>query len=366
MRPRAATVRTVLGRAVLGRAVLGRTVLGRRTLVTRTLLAVGVVGAVAVPWLTDGYTTAVLARVLLLGVVAVSVALLTGVAGLPTLGQTAPYAAGAYTAGYLAGHGHPVGLLGLLAAAGAGAVFALVTAPLIVYARGVLMLMVTVAIGELTTVAAGRFKAVTGGSDGLAAIDAGPAVWGTPVLASDRARYLYVLVVTGVVVGVVLLVLRGPAGLLLATTRDDEARMRASGHRVTRYLCLAYVAAGTIAGIGGSLLVTAQQYISPADFGFDVAALLLLAVVLGGSASVPGAVAGAAVVFWTRDWLAGLFPGHAPLVLGTLFLVTVYLLPRGVAGLASGSPVAGAPVPARVPRQRPAAPTAPAGERSQP
>jgi branched-chain amino acid transport system permease protein len=216
-------------------------------------------------------------------------------------------------------------------------VFAAVTAPLVVHARGVLMLMVTLAVGDFAVVAAGRFKAITGGTDGLAAIPVGPPVWGAPLLDTDRARYLYVLVVTCAVTAAVAAVLRTPAGLLLAATRDHEARMRASGHRVTRYVCAVYVAAGAIAGIGGSLLVSAQQYVSPADFGFDVAALLLLAVVLGGSTSVAGALAGTAVVFWTRDWLAGLVPGHAPLMLGTLFLVTVYLLPRGVAGLGGGN-----------------------------
>jgi branched-chain amino acid transport system permease protein len=68
------------------------------TPVRRVVWTLAGVGAVAAPWLVDDYTTAVLARILLLGLVAVSVALLTGVAGLPTLGQTGPYAAGAYTA----------------------------------------------------------------------------------------------------------------------------------------------------------------------------------------------------------------------------------------------------------------------------
>jgi ABC-type branched-subunit amino acid transport system permease subunit len=45
-----------------------------------------------------------------------------------------------------------------------------------------------------------------------------------------------------------------------------------------------------------------------------------------------GAVAGTALVFAARDWLSGLLPGHAPLLLGAVFVLTAYLLPRGVAG----------------------------------
>ncbi|MDQ7907881.1 branched-chain amino acid ABC transporter permease [Phytohabitans sp. ZYX-F-186] len=279
--------------------------------------------AVAVPWLVDDYTTATLSRLLVLGLVGVSVALLTGVTGLPTLGQTAPFAAGAYAAAQVGLHevgGPPVQLL---AAAGVGAAFALLTAALVVYARGVVVLMITLAIGELAITVASRWKAATGGTDGLIA---------TAAFDSDRARYLYALAVVGVVVTLVLLALRSPAGLLLRASRDDEARMRASGHPVTAYLAGAYVAAGAIAGAGGALLVTTQQYVSPADFSFDTAALLLLGVVIGGAGSMLGAVAGTALVFAARDWLSGLLPGHAPLLLGALFVLTAYLLPRGVAG----------------------------------
>lgn len=283
--------------------------------------AAAIAAAVAAPWLVDDYTTATLARLLVLALVGVSVALLTGVSGLPTLGQTAPFAAGAYAAAQL--DTAPV-LARLALAVGVGAAFALLTAPLVVYARGVFVLMITLAIGELAITVASRWKSVTGGTDGLIA---------TAAFDTDRARYLYALAVAGAVVALVLLGLRSRAGLLLRASRDDEARMRASGHPVTAYLTAAYVAAGGVAGAGGALLLTTQQYVSPGDFGFDTAALLLLGVVVGGAGSVLGAAAGTALVFAARDWLSGLLPGQAPLLLGAVFVLTAYLLPRGVAGI---------------------------------
>ncbi len=294
------------------------------------VLAAVVAAAAALPWLVDDYTTALAARTLVLALMAVSVALLTGVAGLPTLGQTAPFAAGAYTCGYLAMHGQTTGAVQLLAAGAAGAGFAAVTVPLVVYARGVVFLMITLAVGELATTAASRWRALTGGTDGLFGIPAARPVWGMPELLGDRARYLYVLAVTGALLGVLGAVLRTPAGLLLRAGRDDERRMRASGHHVTGYLATVYIGAGLVAGVAGALLVTAQQYVSPADFGFDVAALLLLGVVIGGAVagavgSIGGAVAGTAAVIATRDWVSGHLPGHAPLVLGILFVLTALI-----------------------------------------
>jgi branched-chain amino acid transport system permease protein len=289
---------------------------------------------VAAPWLVDGYGTTLLTRALSFGLLAVSVALLAGVAGLPTLGQTAPYLAGAYATALLVRAGSDVGAVQLPAAAAAGGVLAVLTAPLVVRARGVAVLMITLALGELTMVTAGWWKSLTGGTDGLVALTPPRPWWGLAELTTDRAVYLYVLGVAGVVTLAVAMVLRTPLGLLLRGCAQDETRMRASGHAVTWYLSVAYVAAGAVAGIAGSLLVTANRYVSPADGGFTTAALVLLAVVVGGAGSLGGALLGAALVLVVRDWLATPFPGHAPLLLGAVFVAAAYLLPGGLAGLA--------------------------------
>ncbi|MBN1173815.1 MAG: branched-chain amino acid ABC transporter permease [Micromonosporaceae bacterium] len=299
--------------------------------------AVAVVGAVwcallAAPLLVNAYTTSVLTRMMILGLVAVSVALMTQEAGLPTLGQTAPYAAGAYASALIGLHGHPTAVVGLFGAAIAGAGFAALTAPLVVHARGATVLMVTLAIGQLVVIAAGRWKAITGGTDGLIGIPAGPPLPGLPLLVTDRICYWYVLIVVTIIVALLAAALRTPLGLLLHASRDNEIRMRASGHRVAVHFGLAYVAAGAIAGIAGSLLASTQQYLSPADFGFETAAFLLLAVTMGASAPIVGSLVGAGVIFWTRDWLAGVFPGQAPLLLGVLFLLTALLGGRHARG----------------------------------
>ncbi|MEV1328058.1 branched-chain amino acid ABC transporter permease [Micromonospora costi] len=328
----------------------------RRDLLTPARRGVAVIvlaGLVLAPWLVDDYTAAILARTLALGLVGVSVALLTGVAGMPTLGQTAPYAAGAYACAVVGGSVSDVGVVQVFVAATAGAVLAALTVPLVVSARGVVVLMITLAVGELTVTVLGRWRSVTGGTDGLAGISPVRPFWGLPLLATDRARYLYTLLVVAAVVVALLLVLRTRFGLVLRAGRDDEARLRASGHRVAAHVAGAHVAAGAVAGAAGSLLVVAQQYLSPADFGFETSALLLLGVVVGGTASVGGALVGAVLVIGARDWLLGVLPGHAPLVLGALFVATVYLLPGdarrrlGLRGRPYPRPAARPPEPAR-------------------
>lgn len=282
-------------------------------------------------WWAAPYSQATIARILALGLLATSVALLTGVAGLPTLGQVAPFAVGAYTTALLARAGVTTGVTQLAVAALAAVVFSVVAGALVVRTRGTVCLMVTLAVEELTVTAASQWKAVTGGTDGLAGIPAVQPVWGMPSAVTDRAVAVYVLAVTAVMIAAVMAVLRSPAGLLLTGCRDNEARMRASGHPVTAYLLAAHTAAGALAGVGGSLYVAAQRYISPADAGFDVAALTLLAVIIGGAASIPTAMAATGLLVLLRDeWT---IPGHGPLILGTAFVAAVYLLPDGLHGL---------------------------------
>ena len=257
-------------------------------------------------WVLDDYATKTLTRILVLGLLAVSVALLTGVAGLPTLGQTAPYLVGAYTAATLVRHDVSIGVVQLLAAAGGGGVFALVTAPLVVYARGVVVLMITLALGELTI-------------DRRGAVEVGHQRHRRPARVRrrpPRCRGWSRWTPTGPRTST-----SSPSSRCWSASccwccahrparccgprRDGETRMRASGHPVAGYLTVAYVAAGALAGSAGSLLVTVERYVSPGDGGFDISALVLLAVVIGGATSLIGALLGAGLVVATRDWLAG-------------------------------------------------------------
>ena len=282
----------------------------------------------------DRYAAAMLSRILVIGLLAASVMLLAGWCGLPSLGQTAPFAVGAYTTGIFAKHQSTAAPVLLAVAALAGALFAALTGVAVLRTRGTVFLMVTLAVGELVVIGASRWRDVSGGTDGLLAIPATRWWPGTGALVDPRDAFWYVLTVVTIAVAVTVAVLRSPYGQLLAATAENEARMRAAGHPTGRYLLAAYTGAGALAAVAGSLLVTIQRYVSPGDVSFDLAALVLLAVVIGGARSLVGPFAGAALIVAARDWLSGPWPGHAPLLVGILLVVTVYA-PGGLAGAAA-------------------------------
>jgi branched-chain amino acid transport system permease protein len=294
--------------------------------------ALALAALLAVPWVIGPYAVATVSRILVFAVLAMSVNLLTGITGLPTLGQSAYFGVGAYTGALTAIHLTDLGPAQVVIAALAGAVAAALTGPVAVRARGVPFLMITLAIGEIAYSAAGRLDTITRGTDGLSGIPPVVAAPGLAPTVNEGLVYYYVLAVFLVLFAVIALLLRSPLGLTLRGLRDNEARLTAVGYHTTRYALAAYVIAGAIAGAAGSLWASAQRFVAPGDLGFEVAALALLAVIIGGVGSMWGACLGAAVVILTRDYIGGNLSGHGPLLLGVLFVLAVYLLPRGISG----------------------------------
>lgn len=306
----------------------------RRPLPVRQSLLVGLVVLLLlmVPWVFGAFTVSTFTRALVFAVLAMAVNLLTGVAGMPTLGQAAYFGVGAYTGALVSIHWSELGVVQLLLATLAGVVAAVLTGPLAIRGRGVAFLMITLAIGEIGYSAAGRLDVVTGGTDGLSGIRPVVLLPGTEGLVNEGLIYYYVLVVAVLAYLAVGMLLRSPFGLTLRGLRDNEARLRAVGYRTDAYALGAYVYAGGLAALAGSLWASSQRFVAPGDMGFEIAALALLAVIVGGVGSMWGACLGAALVVFTRDYLGQLLSGHAPLLLGILFVLAVYLLPKGIAG----------------------------------
>lgn len=287
----------------------------------------------ALPWMVNPYAISTASRILVFALLAISVNLLTGVTGLPTLGQSAYFGVGAYTGAIVSTTLTDLGPVQVVAAALAAAVAAAVTGPVALRARGVAFLMITLAIGEIAYTAAGRLEPVTHGTDGFSGIPPVVPLPGLPPLVIDGLVYYYVLGVFLLLYALVDLLLRSPFGLALRGLRDNEARLRAIGYPSTGFALAIYCMTGALAGAAGSLWTSAQRFVAPGDMAFDVAALALLAVIIGGVGSMWGTCVGAALVVLTRDYLGGYLAGHGLLLLGILFVIAVYVLPRGLAGV---------------------------------
>jgi branched-chain amino acid transport system permease protein len=291
---------------------------------------------VLAPLALGDFGTATLTRILAFAILCVSAQLLIGLAGLPTLGQTLYFGVGAYASAILAVNVTTNGPVLILLGGLAGLLAAVLTGWIAVRVSGIVFLMLTLAVGQLSYQVAVTWKSVTFGSDGFVGIPFFTLLpqGGLPLI-DLRDRYWFVLAVTAVLLLVVWVFTRSPFGRTAQGLRENEQRLRALGYAawLSRYIVFAF--AGGVAGVAGALWVSQSQFFSPDDMNFGVMAIAFVAVVVGGRRSFMGAAAGAAIVLLIRDFVGNYFAGHGNLLLGVVFLLVVYLMPQGVSGLAS-------------------------------
>ena len=276
-----------------------------------------------------------LGRILYIGLLAASLDLLLGLTGLASLGHAAYFGIGAYAAGLLARDVTAFAPVQLGVAAAAGLLAAAATGWLVVRTGGIYFLMLTLAIGVLVFQYA-ETADFTGGSNGLYGIPATDLGSSASAIFDPAPKYWYILAVFLAGFLLLWLVSRSRFGLALRGIRDNADRMRALGYWVAGYKFAAYCIAGAVAGLAGALVVADRSLVTTSEVSFTTSVLAIVAVIIGGAGSLWGPVLGAAVVVYVRDEIGASLGGHGPLVLGVVFILSVYLLPGGIAGLLRG------------------------------
>jgi branched-chain amino acid transport system permease protein len=292
------------------------------------LIALGAIAPFA-----NSYVLVLLTQALVLGIIAMSVDLLLGYTGLPSLGQAAYLGMGAYLTAILATkYGFGLGggfwivvLLGILAGTAAAAVFGLFA----VRASGVYFLMITLALGMCVWGLAYRWNSLTGGDNGINM--PGRPDFGVPL--SDDLNYFYlVLGFFALSLAVLQVLVRSPFGRSFVGIRERELRMRILGYNTWLHKYLAFVIAGGFGGLAGVLWAHLTGIVSPGDVILTTSVDVLLMVVLGGPGTLVGGAIGAGVVVFIREYLATLVPWWQ-YVLGAVYVLTILYLPGGLMGI---------------------------------
>jgi branched-chain amino acid transport system permease protein len=305
----------------------------------RALVAAAIVAAAALitfpiwssGWESSRYATTVLRDMLVLAILAMSLDLLVGATGLPSLGHAAFFGAGAYAAAIAAQRlASDDLLLGLAAAIVVSAALALVVGLFAVRAAGIFFLMLTLAFAQMVFAVAFQAVDLTGGSNGLAGV-LRPRLF---VLDFNAPEALFHLVATTFVLVVLLLwrIRTSTYGRALAGVRENERRMRALGYNTTRLKLSAFVLAGAIAGVAGALSGWSLRFVSTNDVGIGRSVEAFVSVLIGGSGTLLGPAVGAVVVLFVERVLSSSIP-FAETVLGLLFIVFVAAARQGIVGL---------------------------------
>jgi branched-chain amino acid transport system permease protein len=305
---------------------------------TRIYILLGVLGIVALLAPFAGpFVILLLAHVLVLGIVAMSVDLLLGYTGLPSLGQAAYLGVGAYLTAILATKfGFGLGwdfwlvvMLGMAAGAATAAFFGLFA----IRASGVYFLMITLALGMCVWGLAYRWNSLTGGDNGINM--RGRPVFAGMRLADDLTFFYLVLGFFIASFFALQLLVSSPFGKSLVGIRERELRMRILGYNTWLHKYIAFVIAGAFGGLAGVLWAHLNGIVSPSDVLLPASVDVLLMVVLGGPGTLVGGLIGAGVVVFLRDYLATVVPWWQ-YVLGAVYVLTILYLPSGIMGLFKG------------------------------
>ena len=283
-------------------------------------------------WESSRYATTILRDMLVLAIFALSLDLLVGVAGMPSLGHAAFFGGGAYAAAIAAQRlGNDDLAIGLAAALLVAALLALAIGIFAVRATGIFFLMLTLAFAQMVFAIAFQATDLTGGSNGLAGVHR-PTFAGLDFNAPDA---LFQLVACVFVVTLLLLwrVRTSTYGRALVGLRENERRMRALGYDTLRLRLSAFVFSGSLAGIAGALSAYALRFVSTNDVGVPRSIEAFVSVLIGGTGTLLGPAVGAVVVLYLERVLPSAIP-FAETVLGIVFIVFVVAARQGIVGLA--------------------------------
>jgi branched-chain amino acid transport system permease protein len=274
------------------------------------------------------------ARILVYVLFALSLDLILGYAGIITLGHSAFFGLGAYTAGILgAKYGVTDPFLQLVAAALAAALLGISTGAVILRTKALTLLMLTLAITSIVLEIANKASSLTGGADGLSGVQVAPILGLFKFDLFGRTAFIYCLVALFLAWLLLRRLIYSPFGAMLTGIRENTARMHAVGAPVYWRLVLVYTLSATLAGVAGALLTQVNQFVGLNVLGLEPSGDLLVMLILGGVGRLYGAFVGPVVYLVAQDYLAKQYPEYWYLGIGLLLIVVVLFARGGILGL---------------------------------
>ena len=296
-------------------------------------IAILLVAACALPFLVSNFRVFQFTMVLVYAIVLLGLNMLTGYNGQISLGHGAFYAIGAYTAAILMDRfGAPYWLtvpVSALVCLVAGFLFGLPALRL----EKVYLALATFALGvALPQILKSKgLEHWTGGVQGIV-ITKPDAPFGIP-LSADQWLYFFTLAVTVAMFVLAVNLLRGRIGLAMVAIRDHPLAASAMGIDIAMYKSLTFGVSAMYTGVGGALGAIAVQFVAPDSFTAFLSIAFLVGIVVGGLATIEGALFGALFIQFVPN-VADQVSKAAPwAIYGIVLIAFMYLMPGGVSGV---------------------------------
>ena len=305
------------------------------------MLLLGALLLAAFPLIGSTFYIQLGAKIMIMAIFAMSLDLLVGHTGLVSLGHAAYFGLAAYVLALITPKYEAASLwLTLPVAIVAAAAAALVIGFLVVRTGGVYFIMVTLAFAQMLYSLFHDTK-LGGGSDGIYINIRPELTVGSikPLDLENPVQFYYLVLMFMLGVYAFLNKLRcAPFGRALAGIRANENRMRSIGYPVFGYKLGAFVLAGALAGLAGYLTACQFGFVNPEILAWHQSGTVLMMVILGGMGRFHGAIIGAFAYILLQELLSasamfGAYAKHWQLAMGSLIVLIVLVLPRGLADL---------------------------------
>jgi len=301
----------------------------RRAVETAGLILV-LVAACVLPFLLSGFRVFQFTQVYIYAIAILGLNILTGYNGQISLGHGAFYAIGAYTSAIMIdrwsiGYGWTIPTAGVLCLV-LGFLFGWPALRL----EGLYLALATLSLALALPQILKYFEHWTGGSQGIVLSKPKPP-WGLP-LGEDQWLYYVTL---GVLLALFLLasnLLRGRTGRAIVAIRDNHIAAETMGINSALYKSVVFGVSAAYTGVAGALSASAVAFVAPDSFDAFLSITLLTGVVIGGLATIWGAIFGAMFIQFVPNWALDISKAAPWAIFGISLMLFMYVMPRGIAG----------------------------------
>jgi len=273
-------------------------------------------------------------RILIYALIATSLNLILGFAGLVSFGHAAFVGIGAYSIVILMDLGVTSAFISWPLAMFFSAIVAWMVGAISLRTKGVYFIMITLAFAQMLFYLVTSLK-LYGGNDGMSLYQRSTIEFGSDSslnISNETNFYYLTLSFTGILFILLFRLLNSRFGHVLQAIRENEERMLAVGFPVFRYKLLAFVISGSLAGLGGALTANLSGFVSPSLMQWTQSGMMLIMVTLGGVGYVYGGFLGA-FTFLVLEEILSSATIHWQLGLGTALLIVVLFFPNGLSSM---------------------------------
>jgi branched-chain amino acid transport system permease protein len=293
-------------------------------------LVIVLVAACALPFAVSGFRVFQCTLVGIYAIALLGLNILTGYNGQFSLGHGAFYAIGAYTTAIMIdrwsiGYGWTIPVAGVLCLV-VGFLFGWPALRL----EGLYLALATFSLALALPQILKYFEHWTGGSQGIV-LSKPKAPWGLP-LSEDQWLYFLTL---GILIALFVLasnLLRGRTGRAIVAIRDNHLAAETMGINSALYKSVVFGVSAAYTGIAGALSAIAIAFVAPDSFDVFLSVTLLTGIVIGGLATISGAIFGAIFILFVPNWALDISKAAPWAIFGVFLIVFMYVMPRGIAG----------------------------------